>query len=55
MITVAIMGIMMTVGLPSFQSIILGARLTSASNAMISALQLAGSASGGDFYLNKKT
>jgi type IV fimbrial biogenesis protein FimT len=41
MITVAIMGIMMTVGLPSFQSIILGARLTSASNAMVGALQLA--------------
>lgn len=41
MITVAIMSIMLTVGLPSFQSIIASSRLTSSANAMISALQLA--------------
>lgn len=41
MITVAIMSIMLTVGLPSFQSIIVSSRLTSSTNAMVSALQLA--------------
>lgn len=41
MITVAIMSIMLTVGLPSFQSIIASSRLTSSANAMVSALQLA--------------
>ncbi len=41
MITVAIMSIMMAVGLPSFQSIIASSRLTSTTNAMVSALQLA--------------
>jgi len=41
MITIAIMGVLMSIAAPSFQSIILGARLTSASNAMVSALQLA--------------
>lgn len=41
MITVAIMSIMLTIGLPSFQSIIASSRLTSSANAMVSALQLA--------------
>lgn len=41
MITVAMMSIMLTVGLPSFQSIIVSSRLTSSTNAMVSALQLA--------------
>jgi type IV fimbrial biogenesis protein FimT len=41
MITVAIMSVMMAVGLPSFQSIIASSRLTSTTNAMVSALQLA--------------
>jgi type IV fimbrial biogenesis protein FimT len=41
MITVAIMSILLTVGLPSFQSIIASSRLTAAANAMVSALQLA--------------
>ena len=41
MITVAIMSIMLTVGLPSFQSIITDSRLTSTANAMLSAYQLA--------------
>lgn len=41
MITVAIMSIMLTIGLPSFQSIIATSRLTAATNAMVSALQLA--------------
>lgn len=41
MITVAMMSIMLTVGLPSFQSIITSSRLTSATNSMVSALQLA--------------
>jgi len=41
MIVVAIMSILMTVGLPSFQSIINDSRLTSTSNAMLSAYQLA--------------
>ena len=35
------MSIMLTVGLPSFQSIIASSRLTSSANAMISALQFA--------------
>lgn len=41
MITVAIMSIMLTVGLPSFQSLIASSRVTSTTNAMVSALQLA--------------
>lgn len=41
MITVAIISILLTIGLPSFQSIIAGSRLTSSANAMVSALQLA--------------
>ena len=41
LITVAIVSIMMAIGLPSFQSIIASSRLTSAANAMTSALQLA--------------
>ena len=41
MITVAIMSILLTVGLPSFQSIITDGRLTSTANAMLSAYQLA--------------
>lgn len=41
MITVTIVSILMSVGLPSFQTIIAGSRLTSAANAMVSALQLA--------------
>lgn len=41
MITVTIMSILLTVGLPSFQSIIASSRLTSAANGMVSALQLA--------------
>lgn len=41
MITVAIMSVMLTIGLPSFQSIIASSRLTSSVNAMVSALQLA--------------
>jgi type IV fimbrial biogenesis protein FimT len=41
MITVAIMSIMLTVGLPSFRSIIASNRLTSTTNSMVSALQLA--------------
>lgn len=41
LIVVAIMSTMMAIGLPSFQSIIEGSRLTSAANAMVSALQLA--------------
>jgi type IV fimbrial biogenesis protein FimT len=41
MITVAIMSIMLTIGLPSFQSIIASSRLTASANAMVSALQLA--------------
>lgn len=41
LITVAIMSIMVTAGLPSFQAIIEGSRLTSAANSMVSALQLA--------------
>lgn len=40
-IAVAIMSIMLTVGLPSFQSTIANNRLTSTTNAMVSALQLA--------------
>lgn len=40
-ITVAIMSIMLTVGLPSFQSTVASNRLTSTTNAMVSALQLA--------------
>ncbi|MDD2863748.1 MAG: GspH/FimT family pseudopilin [Methylococcales bacterium] len=41
MITVAIMSILLTVGLPSFQSIITDSRLTATANAMLSAYQLA--------------
>lgn len=41
MITITIMGILMSIAAPSFQSVILGARLSSTSNAMVSALQLA--------------
>jgi len=41
MITVAIISMTMAIGLPSFQSIIASARLTSTTNAMVSALQLA--------------
>jgi type IV fimbrial biogenesis protein FimT len=41
LITVAIVSIMMAIGLPSFQSLIASNRLTSAANAMVSALQLA--------------
>ena len=41
MITVAIMSTLLAVGLPSFQSIIAGSRLTAAANSMVSALQLA--------------
>jgi type IV fimbrial biogenesis protein FimT len=41
MITVAIMSILLSVGLPSFQSIIASSRLTAATNGMVSALQLA--------------
>jgi type IV fimbrial biogenesis protein FimT len=41
MITVAIMSILLTVGLPSFQSIIASSRLTASANAMVSTLQLA--------------
>ena len=41
MITVAIMSILLTVGLPSFQSIIIDSRLTATANAMLSAYQLA--------------
>jgi type IV fimbrial biogenesis protein FimT len=41
MITVAIISVTMGIGLPSFQSIIASARLTSTTNAMVSALQLA--------------
>ncbi len=45
LVTVVIMGILMSISAPSFQAIILGARLTSTSNAMVSALQLARSES----------
>lgn len=41
MVTVTIMSILLSVGLPSFQSIIASSRLTSTTNAMVSALQLA--------------
>ncbi len=41
MITVAIMSVLLTVGLPSFQSIIIDSRLTATANAMLSAYQLA--------------
>ena len=40
-LTVAIMSIILTVGLPSFQSTVASNRLTSTTNAMVSALQLA--------------
>jgi prepilin-type N-terminal cleavage/methylation domain-containing protein len=41
LITMAIVSILMSVGLPSFQSIITDSRLTSTANAMLSAYQLA--------------
>jgi prepilin-type N-terminal cleavage/methylation domain-containing protein len=41
LITMAIVSILMSVGLPSFQSIITDTRLTSTANAMLSAYQLA--------------
>lgn len=41
LIVVAIISMTMAIGLPSFQSIIASSRLTSATNAMVSALQLA--------------
>ena len=41
LIVVAIISMTMAIGLPSFQSIIASTRLTSAANAMVSALQLA--------------
>ena len=41
MITVAIISVTMSIGLPSFQSLINESRLTSAANAMLSAYQLA--------------
>lgn len=41
LIVISMMSIMMAIGLPSFQSIIASTRLTSAANAMVSALQLA--------------
>lgn len=41
MITVTLMSILLTIGLPSFQSVMASSRLTSSANAMISALQLA--------------
>jgi type IV fimbrial biogenesis protein FimT len=41
LIVVAIISMTMAIGLPSFQSIIASSRLTSAANAMVSALQLA--------------
>lgn len=41
LIVIAIISMTMAIGLPSFQSIIASSRLTSAANAMVSALQLA--------------
>lgn len=41
LIVIAIMSMTIAIGLPSFQSIIASTRLTSATNAMVSALQLA--------------
>jgi type IV fimbrial biogenesis protein FimT len=41
LIVVAIISMTMAIGLPSFQSIIANTRLTSAANAMVSALQVA--------------
>ena len=41
LIVIAIMSMVIAIGLPNFKSIITGSRLTSATNAMVSALQLA--------------
>ena len=41
LVVIAIMSMTLAIGLPSFQSIIASTRLTSATNAMVSALQLA--------------
>jgi type IV fimbrial biogenesis protein FimT len=41
LIVIAMMSMTLAIGLPSFQSIIASTRLTSATNAMVSALQLA--------------
>lgn len=41
LVVIAIMGVTMAIGLPSFKTLIVSSRLSSAANAMVSALQLA--------------